>query len=255
MKHRALLVEDEELSRHRLRRLLEAHPEVEVVGEAGSGPEALEQIARHRPGLLFLDIDLPEFNGFEVLKRAGASPLVIFTTGHDQYALQAFEAAGIDYLLKPIEAATLERAMGKLERLAVQGNAELDRRFAELLKHWRPPVEPQYVQKMAVRLGERAILIELRDVSHFDARDKYVFMHTTGGKEYIVDHTIAELEAQLDPRRFVRVHRSTVLNVDHVKEIHDWFGGKYRVILDDKAASEVVVSKGMAANLKAIVPF
>lgn len=255
MRHRALLVEDEELSRHRLRHLLEAHPEVEVVGEAASGPEALAQIDRHQPGLLFLDIDLPEFNGFEVLKRAGGSPLVIFTTGHDQYALQAFEAAGIDYLLKPIEPATLARALGKVERLASQGSEELERRFTELLRNWHPPSQPQYVQKMAVRLGERAILIELRDVSYFDARDKYVFLHTTGGKEYIVDHTIAELEAQLDPRRFVRVHRSTVLNVDHVKEIHDWFGGKYRVILDDKAGSEVVVSKGMAANLKAIVPF
>jgi two-component system LytT family response regulator len=253
MSYRALLIEDEELSRHRLRRLLEAHPEVEVVGEAASGPEAVAQVALHRPDLIFLDIDLPEFDGFEVLKRSAPAPLVIFTTGHDQYALQAFEAAGIDYLLKPIEPDTLSRSLAKLERL-VGSHQEFERRFGELLKLWKPP-EPRYVQKMSVRLGERVVLIELREVTHFEAKEKYVFMHTFGGKEYIVEHTIAELEQQLDPQRFVRVHRSTMLNVDHIKEIHDWFGGKYRVILGDKAVSEVVVSKGMAANLKAIVPF
>src|SRR6185503_16351423 len=163
---------------------------------------------------------LPEFGGFEVLKRCSAAPLVIFTTGHDQYALQAFEAAGIDYLLKPIEPETLARALGRLERLS--GNrGELDRQFAEFLKHWKPPAEPRYIHKMAVRLGERAVLIELREVTYFEAKDKYVFMHTFAGKEYIVEHTIAELEQQLDPQRFVRVHRSTMLNVDHIKEIHD----------------------------------
>lgn len=253
MSYRALLIEDEELSRRRLRRLLEAHPEVEVVGEAASGPEAVAQVAQNSPDLVFLDIDLPEFDGFEVLKRCTTAPLVIFTTGHDEYALQAFEAAGIDYLLKPIEPETLGRALRKLKRLD-GGQQEFDRRFGELLKLWKP-TESRYVEKMAVRLGERAILIELREVSHFEAKDKYVFMHTSGGKEYIVDHTISELEQQLDPRRFVRVHRSTMLNVDHIKEIHDWFGGKYRIILGDKAVSEVVVSKGMAANLKAIIPF
>jgi len=254
MSYRALVIEDEGLARLRLRRLLEAHPEIEVVGEAASGPEAVAQIDQHRPDLVFLDIDLPEFGGFEVLKRcAAAPPLVIFTTGHDEYALQAFEAAGIDYLLKPIEPETLGRALRKLKRLD-GGQQEFDRRFGELLKLWKP-TESRYVEKMAVRLGERAILIELREVSHFEAKDKYVFMHTTAGKEYIVDHTIAELEQQLDPQRFVRVHRSTVLNIDHIKEIHNWFGGKYRVILGDKGVSELVVSKGMAANLKAIVPF
>jgi len=255
MSYRALVIEDEGLARLRLRRLLEAHPEIEVVGEAASGPEAVAQIDQHRPDLVFLDIDLPEFGGFEVLKRcAAAPPLVIFTTGHDEYALQAFEAAGIDYLLKPIEPETLDRALGRLERVPGR-RQELDVQFSELLKHWKPPAEPRYVHKMAVRLGERAVLIEVREVTYFEAKDKYVFMHTTAGKEYIVDHTIAELEQQLDPQRFVRVHRSTVLNIDHIKEIHNWFGGKYRVILGDKGVSELVVSKGMAANLKAIVPF
>jgi two-component system, LytTR family, response regulator len=253
LSHRALLIEDEELSRRRLRRLLEAHPEVEIVGEAASGAEAVAQISQHRPDFVFLDIDLPEFDGFEVLRRSTPPPLVIFTTGHDQYALRAFEAAGLDYLLKPIEPETLNRALGKLERL-VGSHEEFERRFSELLKLWKPP-PPRYAQKMAVRLGERALLIELREVTHFEAKDKYVFMYTCGGKEYIVDHTIAELELQLDPQRFVRVHRSTMLNVDHIKEIHDWFGGKYRVMVGEKAAVEVVVSKGMAANLKAIIPF
>jgi two-component system LytT family response regulator len=254
MSYRALIVDDEELARLRLRQLLDDHAEVEPVGEAASGPEAVDAIAEHRPDILFLDIDLPEFDGFEVLKRSTPVPFVIFTTGHDQYALQAFEAAGIDYLLKPVESETLRRA---LSRLGPRGGAQdhFDRQVRELLKHWRPGAEPRHRQRMAVRLGERTVLVELREVTHFAAKDKYVFMHTAGGKEYIVAYTIAELEQELDPQRFVRVHRSTLLNVDHIKEIHDWFGGKYRVILDDKAGTEIVMSKGMAANLKAVVPF
>ena len=114
---------------------------------------------------------------------------------------------------------------------------------------------PLRVLRRVEHLRQVARLVELGEVTHFAAKDKYVFMHTGAGKEYIVAYTIAELEQQLDPQRFVRVHRSTLLNVEHIKEIHDWFGGKYRVILDDKAASEIVMSKGMAANLKAVVPF
>ncbi len=254
MSYRALLVDDEEVSRRRLRRLLEAHAEVEALIEATTGPEAVAAIAEHRPDIVFLDIDLPEFDGFEVLKRAEPVPFVIFTTGHDQYALRAFEAASIDYLLKPVEPETLRRALGRLERMTGRPE-QFDRQFRELMKHWRPSGQPRYPQRMAVRLGERTVLVELGEVTHFAAKDKYVFMHTGAGKEYIVAYTIAELEQQLDPQRFVRVHRSTLLNVEHIKEIHDWFGGKYRVILDDKAASEIVMSKGMAANLKAVVPF
>jgi two-component system LytT family response regulator len=132
---RALVVDDEPPARRRLLRLLEAHPEVLVVGEADSGPEAVRQIREVEPDLLLLDIQLPEFDGFEVLSQVAAPPAVIFTTGYDQYALRAFEAAGIDYLLKPVEPETLERALGRLRRLAPEAAREgLEERVHELLK-------------------------------------------------------------------------------------------------------------------------
>lgn len=254
---RALVVDDEPPARRRLLRLLEAHPEVLVMGEADSGPEAVRQIREVEPDLLLLDIQLPEFDGFEVLNQVAAPPAVIFTTGYDQYALRAFEAAGIDYLLKPVEPETLERALGRLRRLApAAARAGLEERVLELLKSWTSrPTLGRYQQRMAVPVGERALLVDLDDVTHFDAQDKYVFLHTASGKDYIVDHTLAELEQRLDPQRFVRVHRSTIVNLDRVKEIQKWFGGKQRLVLDDGKGSEIVVSKAMAPNLRSLVPF
>jgi two-component system LytT family response regulator len=256
LSYRTVLVDDEPPARKRLLRLLEAHPEITVIGEAGSGEEAVECLRQHRPALVFLDIHLPQYDGFEVLRRLEEPPLTIFTTGHDQYALRAFEAASIDYLLKPVEAETLARAVQKLNRLTRTGRGDLERRLQEFLTHF--PLHgaaPEYLQKMAVNVGERALILELAEVSHFEAKDKYVFLHTLAGKEYIVDQTVAELETRLDPRKFVRVHRSTLVNIDHVKEIQTWFNGKYRLLMGDRANSEILVSKGMAPRLKSLIQF
>jgi two-component system LytT family response regulator len=256
MNYRTVLVDDEPPARKRLQRLLAAHAEITVVGEAGTGEEAVACLRAQRPDLVFLDIQLPQYDGFEVLRRVDEPPLAIFTTGYDQYALRAFEAASIDYLLKPVEAETLARAVQKLNRLTRAGRGDLEQRLQEFLNRFSPPTAaPEYLHKMAVRVGERALLIEMADVSHFEAKDKYVFLNTVAGKEYIVDQTIAELEGRLDPRKFVRVHRSTLVNIDHVKEIQTWFNGKYRLVLDNPASSEILVSKGMAPRLKSLIPF
>jgi two-component system, LytTR family, response regulator len=251
---RTTLVDDEAPSRRRLRRLLQSHPEVLVVGEADSGGEAVRQIEDERPDLVLLDIQLPNYDGFEVLRRLTTTPLVIFTTGYDQYALRAFAAASIDYLLKPIEAETLARALAKLKRLTQAGQRDgLEQQLRELLKTWQgPTASPSYGHRMAVQVGERALLIDLRDVTYFEAKDKYVFLHV-GGREYAVDHTVADLEQRLNPQKFVRVHRSIIVNIDHVKEVQKWFGGKRRLVLDDDKASEIVVSKTMAPNLEAVI--
>ena len=253
---RAIIVDDEPLARGRLRKLLEQHRDVEVVDEAGSGAEAVSTIEEHHPDLIFLDIEMPDFNGFEVLHRLTRRPWVIFTTGYDHYAMKAFEAAGIDYLLKPIDSEHLERALGKLQRMHGGTQDNLEERVEKLLRGWNiQPASKQYLERIAVRLGERILLIDVRDVTHFHASEKYVFARTAAGKEHIINQTIAELEEQLDPQFFARVHRSTIVNVRHIKEIQIWFGGKYRLVLDDKEASEVVVSRNMAKKLKTVIPF
>jgi two-component system, LytTR family, response regulator len=256
MTYRTVLVDDEPLARKRLGRLLAAHPEIVVQGEAATGEEAVACLRGQRPDLVFLDIHLPHYDGFEVLRRLEEPPLTIFTTGYDKYALQAFQAASVDYLLKPVEAEALTRAVQKLNRLTRAGRGDLEQRLHEFLSRFQalaPPAE--YLQRMAVRVGERAFLIDMADVSHFDAKDKYVFLYTVAGKEYIVDHTVSGLESRLDPRKFVRAHRSTLVNIDHIKEIQNWFNGKYRLVLGDLNKSEIVVSKGMAPRLKSLIPF
>ncbi len=255
MSLRAAIVEDEELARRRLAKLLLRHPEVTLVGEAQSCPEALELVEAQRPDLLFLDIQLEGCTGFELLAQLPEPPLVIFTTSHDEYALQAFAAEGLDYLLKPVEAEDLERALRKLARLTRPPTGDLEKRLQRLLERAERGAAGAAPQRIPVKLGERTLLIDLAQVTHFSAKDKYVFVHTLGGKEYIVEPSIGELEQRLDPRRFVRVHRATLVNVDHVREIQAWFGGKYRLLLGDKGSVEVLVSKGMAANLRAIIPF
>ncbi len=255
MTYRTVIVDDEPPARQRLARLLAAHQEVVVVGEAGRGGEAVEVMRSLRPDLAFLDIQLPEFDAFEVLRRLPEPPLAIFATGHDEYALEAFRTSSIDYLLKPVEADALARALQKLTRLTQAARSSLEQRLQELLVRFAPAASPEYLEKMAVRVGERAFLIEMSEVSHFQARDKYVFLYTAAGKEYLVDQTVTELEARLDPRKFVRVHRSTLVNIDHVREIQDWFNGKYRLVLDGQARAEIIVSKGMAPRLKSLISF
>lgn len=254
---RAAIVDDEPPARRRLRRLLGDRSELEVVGEADSGPSAVDMLENERPDLVFLDIDLPGFDGFEVLRRLPESPVVIFTTGYDQYALQAFEASSIDYLLKPIEPKALSRALTKLELIARTGNKDqVDERLRQLLTKWVSPDSPsEHLEKLTVKLGERAVLVDVKEVTHFYAETKYVYLHTVSGQNRLVNFTLAELEQRLDPKRFVRIHRSTIVNVEHVSEIQTWFGGKYRLVLRDKEASQVVMSKSMARNLRSIIPF
>jgi two-component system, LytTR family, response regulator len=259
MSFRAVIIDDEPHARVRLRKLLDQqHPDVDVEAEAGSGSEAVQTIDSLEPDLVFLDIEMPDFDGFEVLRRVHARPAVIFTTGYDQYAVQAFEAAGIDYLLKPIEPDQLSRAMDRLARLRPRtaGDDDFERRVEAVLRAWKVTPQPRsWTERVAVRLGERILLIDVKDITHFHAKEKYVFLVTVAGKEHIVNNTIAELEEQLDPSLFVRVHRSTIVNVRHIREIQIWFGGKYRLLLGDKEASRVVVSKNMAKRLKTVIPF
>ncbi len=247
---KAYLVDDEELAIRRLRRMLEETGRVTVVGSATDPADALEEIRGAVFDVLFLDIQMPGMTGFELLRQLDFEPLVVFTTAYDQYALQAFAVNSIDYLLKPVEPAHLERALSKLER--IRGGAEprpevhdLVRRLTSALQH----TTPEYPKRLASKLGERLEFIELSAVTHLYAKDKLTFA-ATRAKDYCLDQTIAELEDRLDPRRFVRIHRSTIVNVAFVHELYSWFAGRMLLRLKDEKSTELTVARDRVKVLK-----
>lgn len=246
---RVFLVDDESLALKRLARLLKATGRVQVIGSTTDPETALAFLARESVDALFLDIQMPGLNGFELLSRLESQPLVIFTTAFDQYALRAFEVNSIDYLLKPIETEHLDRAINKIERH--RGSAERPdlREVVEQLAAAVRAGAPGYADKIASRSGDRVQFIELSLVTHFAAKDKLTYA-VTANKSFVVNSTISELEQKLDPNKFIRIHRSTLLNLDHVGEVHSWFGGGVVVRLKDEKRTELQVARDRVRALK-----
>lgn len=246
---RAYLVDDEPLALRRLRRLLEETGRVDVVGEASDPAQAVRDLHQYQPDVLFLDIEMPGLSGFDLLEQVGEpQPLVVFVTAYDTYALEAFKVNSVDYLLKPVEASELERALQKLGRLIGEGpRADLAALAAQMraLLSARPP---EYLARVPSRVGDRVEFVDVASVTHFYAKDKLTFA-VTPSKEYALDMSIAELEQKLSPRQWVRIHRSTLLNVDAVKELHSWFGGMLRVRLKD-AKTELQVARDRSLEVK-----
>ncbi len=251
MDMRAFLVDDEPLALKRLSRMLAATGRVEISGQSADPEQAVAAIRAAKPDVLFLDIEMPGMTGFEMLARLEPQPLIVFTTAYDRYALQAFGVNSIDYLLKPIESAQLDRALDKIER--IRGGAEPRPEIKELLARVAsladPARQPQYPDRVASRIGERIEFVELSRVTHFFASDKLTYA-ATPAKNYVVDHTIQELEQKLDPRKFIRIHRATLLNVDYIQELHAWFAGRMLVRLKDEKRTELNVSRDRVRMLK-----
>jgi two-component system, LytTR family, response regulator len=248
---KAFLVDDEPIAIDRLRALLSEHARVEVVG-AGTDPAALlPTIRSSAPDVLFLDIEMPALSGFELLERLGPpQPLIVFTTAYNQYALDAFKVNSIDYLLKPIDRADLARAIAKLER--VLGGTEARGDVAALLEQVRAALarrEPEYLVRVASRTGERVDFVDVSDVTHFYAKDKLTFAATVS-KHYALDLAIADLEPRLDPRQWLRIHRSTLVNIGAIKEVHAGFAGKAIVRLKD-GKTDLPVPRERIAEVKA----
>jgi two-component system, LytTR family, response regulator len=253
---RAYLVDDEPLALERLRRLLAHFPQLQIVGSASDPAEAVAALNSADPGVdvLFLDIQMPGMNGFELLARLSVQPFVIFTTAYDQHALRAFETNAIDYLLKPIEPEQLERALKKLGRLRPitkpewQQNPALPDLLKELTASLREP-QPAFPSRIASRKGERISFVALGDVTHFVAQDKLTFA-VANGKKHNIDQTISDLEHRLDPGRFLRIHRSALVNVDWVHEVNSWFAGKVVITLKDTQHTQLTVARDRVRTLK-----
>jgi two-component system LytT family response regulator len=251
MKLRAYLVDDEPLALARLRRLLELSEHVEVVGSTTTPEDAVAALTANPPDVCFLDIHMPRLNGFEVLAKLPCQPIVIFTTAHEQYALKAFGVNSVDYLLKPVDPESLERALKKVEALRNSGQtsqADLQSLLKQLTESLRE-TKPEYLDRIASRLGDRIWFLDLDRVTHFFAEDKLTYA-ASEGKAYCVDHSIAELEKKLDPRKFVRIHRSTVVSLAWIKEVTSLPGGSLNIRLKDPKNTDLTVARDRAREFK-----
>jgi two-component system, LytTR family, response regulator len=243
---RAYLVDDERLAIDRLKRLLAATGRVDVVGSETDPEPAVSFLRSHAVDVLFLDIQMPGLNGFELLARLETPPFVIFTTAFDGYALNAFGVNSIDYLLKPIEAERLDRALDKLERCAGQPPPDIRALARQLASELAPS---RRLERIASRVGERTTVLEVARISHFTAKDKLTFA-TVNGHDHVVDHTLNELEARLDVRRFVRIHRATLVNIAFVQELFPSVDAGVLVRLKDERRTELSVARDRVRDLK-----
>jgi two-component system LytT family response regulator len=239
---RAVIVDDEELARAYLRELVGTHPEIEIAAECPNGFEAVKACAEHRPDLLFLDVQMPKLDGFEVLELIDPGPAVIFTTAYDQYAMRAFDAHAVDYLLKPFGADRFEKALERAkDRLG-------ERRLPTEVAAERPPADRP--QRLVVKDGTKIHVIPLDKLDYVEAQDDYVALHS-GGKAYLKQQPIAALEAALDPARFVRIHRSAIVNLERVARIEP-FGKESRLAILHDGTRLAVSKSGYARLLEAM---
>lgn len=251
---RAFLVDDEPLALDRLRRLLAQTGRVEVVGATTKPEDAVSALTNDPPDVCFLDIQMPRLTGFDVLARLPHQPVVIFTTAYDQYALQAFSVNSVDYLLKPVEPEALARALDKVERLrgSVQPvQPDLKGLLVQLADSLRT-AQPEYPDRIASRLGDRLCFLDLARVTHFYAQDKLTWA-VCDGKSHCVDHSIAELERKLDPKKFVRVHRATLVNLAWVREVSSLPGGALNLRLKDAKGTDLTVARDRAPAFRALL--
>jgi two-component system LytT family response regulator len=239
---RAIIVDDEELARGYLRELLREHPEIEIAAECANGFEAVKAIAESPPDLLFLDVQMPKLDGFEVLELIEPGPAVIFTTAYDQYAIRAFDAQAADYLLKPFDAERFERALERAKARLQERRPPAD------LAAVRPP--GQRPERIVVKDGTRIHVIPLDKLDYVEAQDDYVALHS-GGKQYLKQQPIASLEATLDPARFVRIHRSVIVNLERVARIEP-YGKESRLAILADGARLPVSRAGYARLLEAM---
>jgi len=244
---RALIVDDERLARRRVREMLQSDREIDIVGEPANGPEAVMAVRQSNPDLMFLDVQMPGMDGFEVLNalRDERLPMIVFITAYDQYALRAFEACAVDYIMKPFDRTRFERAVQQAKtRIRQERRTDLTGHLLTLLQNLKQP--PGYPERMAIKDGGRIVYVKMASIEWVEAEGNYVRIHA-GKSSHSMLGTISSLEAQLDPKKFRRIHRGTIVNLDCIRELQPWFNGCYRVILNSGA--ELSLSRGYKGKL------
>ena len=248
MKIRTLLVDDEPLARQRLRALLTTDPDLDLIGECSDGRQAVAAVQQLRPDLMFLDVEMPALDGFGVLRALadGVLPVVVFVTAHDRYALKAFEVHALDYLLKPFDkgrfAASLQRAKAQVR---LGKSAGMEQRLLALLD--AVPPHRSLPERLVVKSSGRVSFVRVEDLDWIEAAGNYVRLHL-GKDDHLLRESLGGLEAKLDPRRFVRIHRSTIVNIDRIRELAPTFHGDYQVVLKD--GTELTLSRSCRDKLQ-----
>lgn len=240
MPKRVLIIDDEEASRLIIRQYLEDHADLEVVGECNNGIEAVSAINRAEPDLIFLDIQMPGFSGFQVLRNIVHVPQIIFSTAFDRYALKAFDSNAIDYLLKPY---TKERFNQALSKLLIKGNSP------ESIQNLTQGAGSNYYEKILLENGSKMISIHINDIAYLEAEKDYTRVFTSG-KTYLSNFGIGMLEQKLNPSLFIRIHRSHIVNINHIHEVYKENGDTYLVLKNEVLLK---VSKSYTENIKKIM--
>jgi two-component system, LytTR family, response regulator len=245
---RALIVDDEPLARRRLIALLTDEPDIEIAGECGDGPSAVEAAKRLGPDIMFLDVQMPGMDGFDVIEALGPRrcPGIVFVTAYDEYALKAFDVHAVDYLLKPFDRKRLRQALQRARALTLNG-ADLGRRLGEVIAEIRAG-RPE--QRFAVKSRGRVYFVRAEEIDWVEASGHYLTLHA-GRDEHLIRDTIANMESRLDPHRFARVHRSMIVNVDRIKELLPSFHGEYTIVLRD--GTRLQSSRGHSERLHALI--
>lgn len=265
---RTLIVDDEPLARRGIALRLARHVDVEIIGEAANGREAFFAVSEHRPDLMFLDVQMPGVDGFELLRAIPLTqmPLTVFVTAYDRYALKAFEANAVDYLLKPIEDDRFDAAMERVRSTLAERDAVAHREsLLRLLSRIKgqpeltldealgstDPVHGANADRLSIRDGGRILLIALNEILWIDAAGDYMCVHTPT-QTHVLRATLRELESKLDPRRFQRIHRSTIVNLGHVKELRPHQNGEYFLVLD--SGQQLKLSRSYKEKLRLLRP-
>jgi two-component system LytT family response regulator len=230
-----ILTDDERIARARLRRLLEKEPDVEIVAECSDGPDTIEAVGKHGPDLLLLDIQMPGMDGFQVFESLEHPPLVIFVTAYDEYAIRAFEASALDYLLKPVAPERLGKALHRVR-------SRMADRQAATVRQQSLPSPPQRPARFTIRDNDRITIVPIEEIDWVEAAGNYAILHV-GPKNHILRQTMGTLESQLSPEAFLRVSRSTILNLRRVKELQSEGAEKVFALLGD--GQRIAVTKGL----------
>ncbi|GBD25612.1 Transcriptional regulatory protein YehT [bacterium HR30] len=243
---RALIVDDEKLARERLQTFLRDFAEVEVVGTAKNGPQAIQAIDTLKPDVVFLDVQMPGVDGFGVLKAIHHRPQIVFATAFDQYAIRAFEVCAVDYLLKPISRERLSETMRRVrDRLANQTAPPAIEDILDALE----ARERRYLRQVPVQRGRNILVLPTEQILWFEVEDRIVFAYIDGDR-FMTNFTLRELEERLDPNVFFRAHKSRLVNLHYVKAIVPWFAGRYKLVMKDQKGSELELSRAQTRLLR-----
>ncbi|MDC3250207.1 LytTR family transcriptional regulator DNA-binding domain-containing protein [bacterium] len=245
---RAIVVDDEKLAQDRIISVIgKLSTPIDIIAVCSNGIEAVEKVNELKPDLIFLDIQMPGKTGFEVIQELEHSPSIIFTTAYDQYALRAFEENSIAYLLKPIEQESLQKAMDKFSKQSLTLSPNVLDQVRDLLK----PKALEHLRRLQVKVGDRILLLDMDEIFYFESEDKYTSVYTQTQK-FVIDTPLVDLEKKVNPEQFMRIHRSCLVNISSIGEIHKHLGGKLKIILKNQSKTTLVVSRSFTDKVRAL---